>query len=293
MRVLLIQLKIRAVLDLHLQPPIAVTYQSLALRAQALKLAGELKLPLIAAPGDGNYAFLLVFTPQRLELRQQDLVDMGPIYADFISGAVAYRRRFGGGRRQSIAKAVGLKGDANLRVLDATAGLGRDAFILACLGCSVHMVERSPIIAALLGHGLEQARQDSEIGFLVQQRLQLSVADSHTVMAKLTKVQKPDVVYLDPMYPQRTKTALVKKEMRALRRIVGEDQDASLLLATALHCARQRVVVKRPSHAPALEGPKPSMWIKSKNTRFDVYFCRRSLTLSPRDDDHKRQETFS
>jgi len=83
--------------------------------------------------------------------------------------------------------------------------------------------------------------------------------------------QRPEVVFLDPMYPHRQKSALVKKEMRLLRQLVGDDEDASDLLVTALARARRRVVVKRPRLAPTLTGPAPGFQIIAPNTRFDVY----------------------
>ena len=233
-------------------------------------LARELALPLIEDSTRTDFAWLLALTPQRLELRQQGPQTPGPIYVDFADGALAHRRRFGGGRGQPLARAVGLKG-GNSRIMDATAGLGQDAFVLACLGCRVHMVERSPIIAALLRDGLERAALDPEIGPLVKERLRLTVAESGPFMEQLKEEARPEVVYLDPMYPHRAKAALVKKEMRALRQIVGEDRDASGLLAAALGCARRRVVVKRPRLAPILKGPEPNARIEAPNTRFDIY----------------------
>ncbi len=221
-----------------------------------------------------GFTHLLVVTPERLELHMQGTSKSGPVYADFVTGALAHRRRYGGGRRQPLAKAVGLKSGASPHVLDATAGLGRDGFVLACLGCHVQLVERSPIIAALLRQGLQQAKNDLQIGAMVRERLRLTVTDSRAYMATLTESQRPDVVYLDPMYPHRSKTALVKKEMRLLRQLVGDDLDARDLLAVAQRCARRRVVVKRPRLAPVLEGPQPTMTICSKNTRFDVYLVR-------------------
>lgn len=253
-----------------LSPSIGVAADSPSLQDQAAELARELALP-FTEWDDPRFAYLLVKTPYRLELRKQGSEAPGPIYADFNSGAITYRRRLGGGRRQPIAKAVGLKGGLNPRVLDPTAGLGRDAFVLAWLGCSVQMVERSPIVAALLRDGLNRAATDPEIGLIVKERLSLTVAEGRAYLSQLDETQRPAVIYLDPMYPHRTKTALVKKEMRLLRPIIGDDQDAPSLLAHALGRARHRVVVKRPRLAPIIEGPKPSMAIEGKNTRFDVY----------------------
>lgn len=255
---------------------IAVAADLPSLRGQAAELARELALPLVE-PTDLRFTYLLIMTPQRLELREQGGTAPGPVYVDFLTGAMAYRRHFGGGRNQPLARAVGLKGAIRPRVLDPTAGLGRDAFVLACLGCRVQLVERSPIVAALLRYGLEQAAADPKIGPLVRERLSLVVADGRQWMGQLSQTQRPEVVYLDPMYPHRTKSALVKKEMRALRRIVGEDEDAPALLAAALGCAQQRVVVKRPSHTLPLEGPRPQIRIESRNTRFDVYLTANHL----------------
>jgi 16S rRNA (guanine1516-N2)-methyltransferase len=250
---------------------LAVTAASPLLRQQAAELAQELNLPLLTDPDEAQCVYLLVLTSERLELRAQGAAAPGPVYADFLTGPLAYRRRFGGGRQQPLARAIGLQGGVNPQVLDATAGLGRDAFVLACLGCTVQLVERSPIIAVLLRHGLERATQDPEIGAWVRERLRLTVADSRIFMANLSANQRPDVVYLDPMYPHRSKAALVKKAMRLLRQLAGDDPDAPELLAVALQCAGRRVVVKRPRLAPALEGPQPAMSITAPNTRFDVY----------------------
>ena len=248
-----------------------MTVTAPTLQDRAATLALELNLPLLAAPAEAWFPWLLALTPKRLELRAQGPAAPGPVYVDFINGPLAYRRRHGGGRRQPLARAIGLKGGVNPAVLDATAGLGRDAFVLACLGCTVHLVERSPVIAALVRDGLERAARDPEIGALVQERLRLTVADSRLLLADLDEGEHPEVVYLDPMYPHRNKSALVRKEMRLLRGLVGDDPDAPVLLAAALRCARRRVVVKRPRLAPFLEGSRPAMSITAENTRFDVY----------------------
>ncbi|HRD67325.1 MAG TPA: class I SAM-dependent methyltransferase [Candidatus Competibacter sp.] len=238
----------------------------------AADLAAELALPLVADPVAIDCTHWLNLTPQRLELRERNLVGTArSIYVDFTQGPAAHRRRFGGGCNQPLARAIGLKGGTPLIVLDATAGLGRDAFVLACLGCTVYLLERSPIIAALLRDGLQRAAQDPEIGSLVAERLHLIAANGHDYLQNLPEEQRPDTIYLDPMYPHRQKSALVKKEMRLLRQLVGDDEDAPELLAAALTRARRRVVVKRPRLAPPLAGPPPGFRIVSPNTRFDVY----------------------
>lgn len=212
-------------------------------------------------------SFQLRLLPAYLALEQIQSPKQGLVFVDFVSGASAHRRKFGGGKGQSIAKAVGLKPGIELNVIDATAGLGRDAFVLASLGCYVSLVERSSVVAALLEDGLERAYLNNEIGQWMQARMQLHFSSS----IEFLKNNQTDVVYLDPMYPHKKKSALVKKEMRFFQCVVGADLDADDLLDAALVSAQYRVVVKRPDHAPFLNGKKPSMSIKTKKHRFDVY----------------------
>ena len=213
--------------------------------------------------------FTLVIQNHQLELKKTDEPKLGTIAVNFVSGAMAHRRQFGGGRGEAIAKAVGVKGNYLPTVVDATAGLGRDAFVLASIGCQVTMFERHPVVAALLADGLDRAYQDPTIGQLLQKQLRLIY---HSSLHGLSLYQdKPDVVYLDPMFPHRQKSALVKKEMRIFQQLVGNDLDAEELLEPARRLAKKRVVVKRPDYAPFLANQKPTAEIKTKNHRFDIY----------------------
>lgn len=218
---------------------------------------------------------LLIYTAQRLELHQLGTAAPGAVFVDFMSGAAAHRRLYGGGRGQALARAVGLKHGAMPRVLDATAGLGQDGFVLASLGCQVQLLERSPVVAALLRDALQRAGADAEIGAWVRERLSLQQADSCAYLSNLSPQQRPDVVYLDPMYPERRKSALTSKELRLLRDLVGDDLDAAQLLEVARCCAGQRVVVKRPRRAPTLDACKADAQILTPHTRFDLYFSQR------------------
>ncbi|WP_413736234.1 16S rRNA (guanine(1516)-N(2))-methyltransferase RsmJ [Sodalis sp. RH21] len=211
----------------------------------------------------------LMMTTARLELRKRDEPKLGAIFVDFTGGVMAHRRRFGGGRGEAIAKAVGIKGHTPPEVVDATAGLGRDAFVLASLGCRVRMFERHPVVAALLDDGLRRAYADPEVGPWLLDRLTLVHASSLTGLTGLQP--RPDVVYLDPMFPHRQKSALVKKEMRVFQSLVGADEDADNLLAPARALATRRIVVKRPDYAPPLGGIAAQAHITTKNHRFDIY----------------------
>ncbi len=157
--------------------------------------------------------FFLLLTDDHLALCQSGDDAPGPVYVDLISGAVAHRRKFGGGKGQPIAKAAGFgKGKAPV-IVDATAGLGRDAFVFASLGSEVWMIERSPVVAALLEDGLQRALADAETAPIAQ-RMHLLAGDAARLLTGLKDAERPDVIYLDPMFPPRQKSALVKKEMR-------------------------------------------------------------------------------
>ncbi len=218
---------------------------------------------------DDQAVMALVLTPERLELRKQDEPKLGGIFVDFVTGAMAHRRKFGGGRGEAVAKAVGIKGGYLPDVVDATAGLGRDAFVLAALGCRVRMLERHPVVAALLDDGLRRGYEDAEIGGWLRERLTLLHVVSQQALSDITPA--PDVVYLDPMYPHRQKSAMVKKEMRVFQSLVGPDEDADALLEPARRLAKKRIVVKRPDYAPPLAGVATQSAVVTKSHRFDIY----------------------
>lgn len=197
-------------------------------------------------------------------------------------------------RAQEVVKAVGFK-NSPWNILDATAGLGCDASLLALVGCQVTAIERNPIVAALLRDGLQRAAAAEKIEWPPDvsasesasaapssgsqtaadhwlHRLALIESDAIQYIHQLPPESRPDVIYLDPMFPHRTKSALVKKEMRLCRAVAGDDPDAPALLEAALAVARRRVVVKRAAHAPEIAGPAPSLIRKGKAVRYDIYF---------------------
>jgi 16S rRNA (guanine1516-N2)-methyltransferase len=176
------------------------------------------------------------------------------------------------GKNSLLAKAVGIVSkkvlqEKPLKIIDATAGLGIDAFILAVLGCDVLMLERSPIIGELLKNGLSLATNIAEFADL---KLELKIIDAKSYLQKLAS--KVDVIFLDPMYPLRTKSALNKKEMRLLKDIVGEDADFAELLKIALNKAK-RIVIKRPKFANVLmiDGREPNLIFKGQSIFYEVF----------------------
>jgi 16S rRNA (guanine1516-N2)-methyltransferase len=187
---------------------------------------------------------------------------------DFVHGAVNHRLLYGGGRGQNLPKAVGMKAGQSPHIIDATAGLGRDAFLLASLGSQVTLIERSDIVHGLLEAGMEAARKAGGRHKEVVDRMTLIHGDSIDLLPRMN----PDVVLIDPMHPPRKKSALVKSNMRELRDIVGADVDQRRLIETALGAAAKRVVIKWPAKSPPMEGLKPcSHQIVGKSVRYDVF----------------------
>jgi 16S rRNA (guanine1516-N2)-methyltransferase len=176
------------------------------------------------------------------------------------------RRRIGAGRKQLLARAVGLHKKPQLRILDATAGLGRDAYTLAALGAELWLAERQPLFVKLLENALLRARKDASIQ-AVAERMHLLPGDAREHLQN----GDWDVIYIDPMYPGHERDALSKKEMQFLRELTGGDPDAAEVLKLALVRARERVVVKRPLSAPQLGERAPSFSLKGTQARFDVY----------------------
>ncbi|GAA3940224.1 class I SAM-dependent methyltransferase [Litoribacillus peritrichatus] len=196
----------------------------------------------------------------------------GPVVVSFEGNTMVHRLKHGGGKGEQVAKAVGLSkvaADRVISVIDATAGLGRDSLILAALGCHVEMFERNPVVRELLLDGLDRASMSVEV-MAIAGRMQLHTEDFISGSGAYED-NSVDVVYLDPMFPDRNKSALVKKEMRVFKQLIGGDEDADQLFDPAFRIAKHRVVVKRPKAAPFLAGKTPSVQIKGKSGRFDIY----------------------
>lgn len=237
---------------------------------QAQQFAVDNQLPILKTR-DNTYALQLCFGNERIELFDSALNTS--IHVDFAGGALAHRQQYGGGRGQAIAKAVGLKKGKTPGVLDITAGLARDAYILANMGCAVTLVERSPILYTLIQDGIRRGLADANSRPVLENFINLFNADAHLFMQQMDRESLPDVIYIDPMYPMRKKSALVKKDMQILQRLLGKDDNDAALLETALENAAQRVVVKRPIQAGPVSTIKPATSTSSKKTRYDVYIC--------------------
>jgi 16S rRNA (guanine1516-N2)-methyltransferase len=249
-----------------------ITYNSNETKPAALAFSEQHQYPCVNI-SEVTTPLSLNFKNEYVELRDNE--KNTAIHIDFLSGNLAHRQQYGGGRGQSIAKAIGLKqGVEPPFVVDATAGLAKDAYVLACLGCPITLIERSPVIAELIRDAIERAKEDEHFQRILKTGFNViseSSIDYLTQLKNLPDVIYPDVIYLDPMYPDRKKSASVKKNMQILQKLLGKDEDTKALLEVALKTAKKRVVVKRPKGSENLTDIKPTYLVESKKTRYDVY----------------------
>ena len=239
---------------------IALPSDEPSLRARRDALAQQLALPIVevieAAPPDG---VLVVVTAAGLELRDAAEPLHPGIDAQILDADDQPHAR-DGSRRQPLARAVGVK---NTTVVDATGGLGHDTSLLACIGFHVLALERNAVLATMLETRLARG------GRSYTGRIEVRHADALTVLADLDP--RPDVVYLDPMFPPKRKaSALAQKSICLVRALVGDDPDIAQLLEVACRVARDRVVLKRPTHAAPI-GPAPTAHVPGKLVRYDIY----------------------
>ncbi|MHC4909374.1 MAG: class I SAM-dependent methyltransferase [Planctomycetota bacterium] len=229
--------------------------------AEVAARLGQAAVTLADAP-DG--AFLLERVNGILELRRSGERRGTGVHVD-LGGRDLRPGTPGVSRRQPLARAV----RAPSRIIDATAGLGRDSALLAGLGCDVVAIERHPVIAALLRDGLARGRaSDDPVVARAAERIELLEGDAQ---ALLQEVGDPDVVYLDPMYPPRPgASALPRKGAQMLRAVVGADPDMQAVFDVARRIAINRVVLKRPHSEPPLGGAA-TVSFSGKLVRYDVY----------------------
>lgn len=244
-------------------PPHHVPLQE---RAEALSV--ELGIPKTRL-GEPGCELLLAVTEHRLELRvllgEPGVVGGRPVYAD--PAAMDTTSPAGRSLSSPLLRAVGVKKGRpqRPRVIDCTAGLGEDTWLMAAHGCTVTALERQPVVAALLEDALKRAATQSP---QIAARITLVHADAAAWLAE--KPAEADVVLLDPMFPAGRKTA-ERKPLRVLRLLAGDDPDADDLFTAALATGAHRVVVKRPAHAPPLGNRAPDITQKGRGHRLDVY----------------------
>lgn len=209
--------------------------------------------------------------PEGLELREDErgvaLVGDGmELRGDF--ARLMPRLRRDRVSRELLVRAARVRGVDAPTVVDATAGLGEDALLLAAAGFDVTLCERDPVIALLLQDALCRAAQDERLaGFAA--RMTLVPGDAVDTLAALPMA--PDVVFLDPMFPERRRRAATNKKLALFQQLERPCEDEEGLMRAALAARPRKVVVKRPLKGPYLAGVKPSSSLAGKVVRYDVY----------------------
>lgn len=169
--------------------------------------------------------------------------------------------------RELLVRAARVRGAEAPTAVDATAGLGEDSLLLAAAGFTVTMFEQDPVIAALLRDALGRAANEPQLAGVVA-RMALVEGDSVTGLREMGF--SPDVVFLDPMFPERTKSAAVKKKFQLLHHLERPCDNEDELLDAALAAHPRKIVIKRPPKGPWLAGVKPSHSLAGKAVRYDV-----------------------
>ena len=247
-----------------LSDAVVVIAESASDADRAAAVASELGLERVRERIDGSIHLVVDQTHVWLEITEGRVAT--EVHLRFDSPAMMHRRR--GGHNEMLGRAIGVKADRLPHVFDATGGLGRDAFVMADLGCEVTVCERSPVLAWLLERAVGHARISAHDSVRLAAN-RMSVLHGDSVQRTLAGVS---VIYLDPMFPERKKTAAVRKDAAMLQRLAGGEADPlEPLLSWALNQDVSRVVVKQPRHAPVLPGKKPSHSINGKSVRFDVF----------------------
>lgn len=241
----------------------AIVAEELEATERAQLLAAELRVPIVSA-GDTRFDFLVLVGRNGLSLQDTTSHGLKPLVVDFGSDVRLQQRTEG---KKLIAKAVKTKARSAV-IWDVTGGLARDAFILASLGYNVTAFERSVALGVIVKEAIKRAEtNDKTAGVLA--RLEYKVSDSREALLD-NSLPSPDVIYMDPMFPPNNKTALPKKELQILRRLVGDDFDAADVWRLAMAKALTKVVVKRPRRAPPLVH-HPMTSLDGKTIRFDIY----------------------
>lgn len=187
------------------------------------------------------------------------------IRVDFTS--TSWMRRLQKVRKEQLIQAMGRTVPEKTSILDATGGLGRDSFLLAAAGFNIRVFERNRVLAALIADGLRRAERAETIE--IGNRIHLDCTDACKYLE--THRTSADIIYIDPMFPPKKKSAMVKKELQIIQQIVGIENDYDALFKMALQSAANRVVVKRPGNGPWINSLRPSYSLQGKTIRFDIY----------------------
>lgn len=246
---------------------LVVTTHTKVLIAKTKRLAKSLHLdyqdPLLAK----NYEFCLRVDFEQLSLHDQK--NKLTLKIDFLDKKLHLRCQNLSAKNELLIRALGMKKNKPSIIFDATAGLGKDSFIIAAFGFEVYMFERSLLVYTLLKSALKIAKADKKVALIIKR---MHLIHENAIFGMKALSIKPDVVYLDPMFPLKRKRALNKQSMRILSRLLQkQEEQEEKLFAEAMACALRRVVVKRPRLAENVTGQKPNFSLMGQSNRFDVY----------------------
>lgn len=213
------------------------------------------------------FEYTLHYQDDALSLTANKMPNLKPINVDFYTPKQQRRLQHASKANEDLLKAISIKGTPKLKIVDATAGFGQDAFLMASRGHHITCIEQHPVVYALLKDGLEHAKAHGEIAKHIE------LINGQATEAIPTLPVNPDIVYLDPMFAAKQKNALANKGMQILQQLIGygKMEDASSLLKCAKQHAKLRVIVKRHLKALPLANAKPNFSFNGKTTRFDVY----------------------
>ena len=219
-----------------------------------------------------DFNFLFTNKDKHLLFEQNTLklINNGKVlFIDFNNGEMLNRIN-PKAKKCTVIKAVEGRSKENLKILDATAGLGRDTFTLASRGHSVIAIEKDIYIFLLLNNALELAKKSSNLKNIAD-RITLINQDSNKYIQ--TTDEKFDCIYIDPMFPPRKKSAKVKQSMQILHEIAYNDETSNNQILDNIIKSKKtkKAVVKRPINSTFLADKKPSSQIKGKINRFDIY----------------------
>ncbi len=256
---------------------LVVTFDDKECMRQANSIAKQLGCPVCDNSGLYDLVLMVQYIPASdffgMELTLNKLQPPLKLFLDFNDARSQHRKQSGGGKRQHIVRATGLHKNQNLRILDATAGLGGDSFVLACNGATVTLAEQHPLLVLILENAIMRAQKTHALADIAKRMNILTSLDSLELLQSNDLQKKYDVIYLDPMYPSsQKKQAKAKKSMQIIQYLSHDfsNQDDQLLEA-ALDTGIKRIVVKRPAGASPLMMRAPQSTIESTNTRYDIY----------------------
>lgn len=227
---------------------------------KAKNIAERLNIEIITSNKE-NYDILLSMDESGLALVSDNM----KLYGDFSKSIKRIKQN--NLQKEMLIHAVKIKGEKeNLIAIDATAGLGEDSILLAAYGYNVELYEKNPIISELLKDAMERAEKISELKDIIGR---MKVHNEDSIIAMQNLKYKPDIILLDPMFPERTKSALIKKKFQILHKIENPCSDENEMLSSAIKANPKKLVIKRPLKGEYLAGVKPDYSLKGSSIRYD------------------------